>query len=96
MIHKHTLKLFIVLIMIFSLVLSHAAVPITRSFLSNRNKSSIQATLVEEGGSEIGNGGEMFDVEEELVVKERMDMESGDYPGTGANNRHDPKSPGRD
>ncbi|CAL0299201.1 unnamed protein product [Lupinus luteus] len=95
MIHKHTLKLVIVLIMIFSLVLSYDAVPTTRSLLSNRNKSSIQATLVEEGVSEFGNGGEMFDVEE-FMVKERMGLESGDYPGTGANNRHDPKPPGRD
>ncbi|XP_019427357.1 PREDICTED: uncharacterized protein LOC109335653 [Lupinus angustifolius] len=92
MIHKHTLKLLIVLIMIFSLVLSYAAVPTTSSLLSNRN----QATQVEEGSSKFGNGGEMFDIKEELVVKDRMDLESGDYPGTGANNRHDPKSPGRD
>nr|DAD47066.1 TPA_asm: hypothetical protein HUJ06_017003 [Nelumbo nucifera] len=24
-----------------------------------------------------------------------MDIESNDYPGTGANNHHDPKTPGR-
>lgn len=29
-----------------------------------------------------------------LVVEGRMDFESADYPGTGANNRHDPKTPG--
>lgn len=33
--------------------------------------------------------GDMF-----LVVEGRMDFESTDYPGTGANNRHDPKTPG--
>ena len=32
---------------------------------------------------------------EELMLERRMDLESTDYPGTGANNRHDPKSPGR-
>ncbi|KAG8078278.1 hypothetical protein GUJ93_ZPchr0007g3867 [Zizania palustris] len=28
-------------------------------------------------------------------VAARMDIEVNDYPGSGANNRHDPKSPGR-
>lgn len=28
-------------------------------------------------------------------VERRMDFERTDYPGTGANNHHDPKSPGR-
>ncbi|XP_008792512.2 uncharacterized protein LOC103709093 isoform X2 [Phoenix dactylifera] len=31
-------------------------------------------------------------MEEEIA---RMDIESNDYPGSGANNRHDPRSPGR-
>lgn len=35
-----------------------------------------------------GNGGEGF-------MEGRMDMENNDYPGTGANNHHDPKTPGR-
>lgn len=34
-------------------------------------------------------------VVEEFAVEGRMDLESTDYPGTGANNRHDPRSPGR-
>ncbi|KAF8751259.1 hypothetical protein HU200_012135 [Digitaria exilis] len=28
-------------------------------------------------------------------VAERMDIEVNDYPGSGANNRHEPRSPGR-
>lgn len=32
---------------------------------------------------------------EEEVIEGRMDLESTDYPGTGANNRHDPKAPTR-
>ncbi|KAJ3676609.1 hypothetical protein LUZ60_004021 [Juncus effusus] len=28
-------------------------------------------------------------------IKERMDVEINDYPGSGANNRHDPRNPGR-
>lgn len=40
--------------------------------------------------------GDTFEVGEGLVAEGRMDMEeSTDYPGTGANNHHDPKSPGR-
>lgn len=29
----------------------------------------------------------------EGLVEGRMDLESTDYPGTGANNHHDPKTP---
>lgn len=29
------------------------------------------------------------------MVKERMNLEIEDYPGTGANNHHDPNPPGR-
>ena len=36
----------------------------------------------------------MLDVAEEFMVEGRMDLEKNDYPGTGANNRHDPKTPG--
>ena len=34
---------------------------------------------------------------EELLdfINGRMDLESTDYPGTGANNHHDPRTPGR-
>ena len=30
----------------------------------------------------------------EGYVEGRMDLQSTDYPGTGANNRHNPKTPG--
>jgi hypothetical protein len=29
------------------------------------------------------------------MVMERMNLELEDYPGTGANNNHEPKPPGR-
>lgn len=32
---------------------------------------------------------------EQGYIEGRMDIESNDYPGTGANNHHDPKTPGR-
>ncbi|KAE9590219.1 hypothetical protein Lal_00027828 [Lupinus albus] len=94
MIHKLPL-LQLLILLIFSFVLSYATVPTTRrSLMLNKEKSSVQTTLLQ-GDLVLKNGREMFDVEEELNVKERMDLENADYPGTGANNRHDPKSPGR-
>ncbi|KAL0926908.1 hypothetical protein M5K25_003162 [Dendrobium thyrsiflorum] len=38
--------------------------------------------------------GEMF-MEEEEFVERRMEFESLDYPGSGANSRHDPWNSGR-
>lgn len=31
----------------------------------------------------------------ESLLERRMNIELTDYPGTGANNNHDPKTPGR-
>lgn len=38
-----------------------------------------------------------FEKREEMIEMgiRRKDFESADYPGTGANNRHDPRTPGR-
>lgn len=41
-------------------------------------------------------GRQVMDVEkeeEEMMMMKRMDFEINDYPGSGANNRHDPKTP---
>ena len=41
------------------------------------------------------NGEEMVvDMDEEIMMERRIDLEIEDYGGTGANNDHDPKSPG--
>ncbi|KAK1317458.1 hypothetical protein QJS10_CPA05g00607 [Acorus calamus] len=44
-------------------------------------------------GRENGGRGGALEVEE--LGHGRMDLESNDYPGSGANNRHDPRNPGR-
>ncbi|WCJ43548.1 hypothetical protein M5689_024281 [Euphorbia peplus] len=105
MLPKFSLALCLLLFLAFSSVLSSLAVPSTRSFMSTKedqqsssSSSSLQHILTHQvqdamdlkGLGEDGVGfGKMF------VINGRMDLESLDYPGTGANNHHDPKTPGR-
>ncbi|KAF7819227.1 Transmembrane channel-like protein [Senna tora] len=73
-------------------------------FLSEQVFSGIQGRLLsnrEESPYSTQARGRVVDAQglelEETMEKEgRMDLESEDYPGTGANNRHDPRSPGAD
>ncbi|XP_031379580.1 uncharacterized protein LOC116194823 [Punica granatum] len=84
----------LVLLLCFShLLLSSLAVPATRSLNSvapEEEASSKQDTAPahqEEGMDTL----EVWDG----LIEGRMEMEeSTDYPGAGANHRHDPKSPG--
>ncbi|XP_020219867.1 uncharacterized protein LOC109802870 [Cajanus cajan] len=85
---KSSLQLFIILL-VFSFVLSSAALQTPRRLLPNTEKLSTQTTSDHKGAKKFWNGEEMFD-----MVEGRVDLESDDYPGTGANNRHDPKTPG--
>lgn len=68
-----------------------SAAPLSRS-LSLRNRQQPWDPALEvpaqqdEGAVGGGNLGE---------VAARMDIELNDYPGSGANNRHEPRSPGR-
>ncbi|KAG5041912.1 hypothetical protein AAZX31_03G006900 [Glycine max] len=91
---KSPLQLLIILL-VFSFVLSSAALQTTRRLLPNKEKPPTQITSDKfQGVEELKNGEEMFDMAEEFMVERRIDLESNDYPGTGANNRHDPKTPG--
>ncbi|KAG5053635.1 hypothetical protein GLYMA_03G007400v4 [Glycine max] len=91
---KSPLQLLIILL-VFSFVLSSAALQTTRRLLPNKEKTPTQITSDKfQGVEELKNGEEMFDMAEEFMVERRIDLESNDYPGTGANNRHDPKTPG--
>ncbi|KEH25532.1 transmembrane protein, putative [Medicago truncatula] len=69
--------------------------PGTGNFFSKDEKSSIQTTLDKESVIGFSNGEDLLDKREEFLVKKRMNLEIEDYPGTGANNHHDPKVPGR-
>ncbi|KAB5512240.1 hypothetical protein DKX38_029268 [Salix brachista] len=54
-------------------------------FLSRSNDDAVDLSNGEMLVLDMGEG----------YVEERMDLQSTDYPGTGANNRHNPKTPGR-
>ncbi|KAG4912780.1 hypothetical protein AAZX31_19G106200 [Glycine max] len=90
---KSPLQLLIIILLVFSFVVSSAALQTTRRLLPNKEKLSTQITS-DKGVEELRNGEEMLDMAEEFMVEGRIDLESNDYPGTGANNRHDPKTPG--
>ncbi|XP_020090893.1 uncharacterized protein LOC109711928 isoform X2 [Ananas comosus] len=78
--------LFLILLVFCSLIISSTSIPPTR----------IQRTL-HEGGERLI---EDFKQEERMeeaavddVINARMDLESNDYQGSGANDRHTPKPP---
>ncbi|CAD6236256.1 unnamed protein product [Miscanthus lutarioriparius] len=86
-------KALIVLCFMLSCLLlprASSAAPLSRS-LSLRNRQlpsdpALEVPAQDEGAVGGGNLGE---------VAVRMDIEVNDYPGSGANNRHEPRSPGR-
>ncbi|KAK3446456.1 uncharacterized protein LOC104443364 isoform X2 [Eucalyptus grandis] len=83
----------LVLFLGFSCLLSSLAVPSTRSLKSSSEEDdgelSVPNLLAQDEIMGMSGGGEM------VFMERRMEMESNDYPGTGANNHHDPKTPGR-
>ncbi|KAF5725754.1 hypothetical protein HS088_TW23G00482 [Tripterygium wilfordii] len=88
---------------LFHLLISHAftssaAVPTTRSLKSIKENPFPIQDLVAQGAMELGGDDEgVFEIgsSEEEFIEGRMDMETTDYPGTGANNHHDPNIPAR-
>ncbi|KAK1582929.1 hypothetical protein Q3G72_022694 [Acer saccharum] len=76
----------------FSYLLSSTA---TRNLKSNNEiPSSVQEILAQDAILEVSETEELFGMSENDFER-RMDLENTDYPGTGANNHHDPKTPGR-
>ncbi|KAL9431367.1 hypothetical protein AB3S75_026534 [Citrus x aurantiifolia] len=90
--NKVCLKL-LVLFLGFSFVLSSTAVPATRMAKSDNDPVQVQELLAQVA-MEVSDSEELLGMEQGYI-EGRMDMESTDYPGTGANNHHDPKTPGR-
>ncbi|KAL5227036.1 hypothetical protein ABZP36_015301 [Zizania latifolia] len=66
-----------------------SSVPMSRS-MAMRNQQASASGL--EAPVQVATAAEGRNLGE---VVARMDVEVNDYPGSGANNRHDPKSPGR-
>ncbi|KAG9146403.1 hypothetical protein Leryth_020129 [Lithospermum erythrorhizon] len=86
--NKASLKL-IVLLFAFSLVFSYVvAVPWSRSL------KSISASLSAQDVQDQMTQGQFEEVYGSFTIG-RMDLETNDYGGTGANPNHDPKPPGR-
>ncbi|KAG9458524.1 hypothetical protein H6P81_003032 [Aristolochia fimbriata] len=85
--HRQLLALLIIF-MGFSHLVSVRAVPASRSFVLLGNRDPLGEILDQMSTEEAM-------LLEEDFVRGRMDIESTDYPGSGANNRHDPKTPGR-
>ncbi|KAK6243582.1 hypothetical protein QUC31_009991 [Theobroma cacao] len=94
--NKALVRLMLLFLGFSYLLLSCVAVPTTRSLKSYKElpSSSVQDLLAQdvmklnEAEESTGEGDAIFS-------DERMLMESTDYPGTGANKNHDPKTPGR-
>ncbi|XP_020101264.1 uncharacterized protein LOC109719143 [Ananas comosus] len=83
---KKPLMLHLLLLLLFfsCFFLHHSvAVPLSRSVVLPSQEAE---------APEVANK-EMRRLDEEIIA--RMAIESDDYPGSGANNRHDPRSPGR-
>ncbi|KAI4348506.1 hypothetical protein L6164_009222 [Bauhinia variegata] len=87
----------VVILLGLSYVLFAAAVPATRSLTSRKVDASVQDLLAKED-LELKSIEEMseFDQMQESVVEGRMMMvDTADYPPTGANRAHQPRSPGK-
>ncbi|XP_078181548.1 uncharacterized protein LOC144575327 [Carex rostrata] len=84
---RYLLKLFALVLMLSQLLIPLSAVPLSRNLaLKNQNLPAAEIAIQAIPTKEERNLGEKM---------ARMNIEINDYPGSGANPRHDPRSPGR-
>ncbi|CAD5180056.1 unnamed protein product [Musa acuminata subsp. malaccensis] len=86
MVQTKALNHLLTLLLFLSFILSLDAAPLSRRLaLRNQDDTAIKAA------EQVINKPMLF--EEGVPVNGRMDIELDDYPGSGANSRHDPKNP---
>ncbi|XP_042512740.1 uncharacterized protein LOC122087611 [Macadamia integrifolia] len=93
--HRALLR-FLILFLGFSYVVSSLPIPQSSAFLKSgyEEYTPIQEFMEQGLMDERNYGGKGLELDE-AIIRGRMDIETNDYPGTGANNNHDPRSPGR-
>ncbi|KAL2320528.1 hypothetical protein Fmac_029497 [Flemingia macrophylla] len=93
MMEKKTLFRLLVVLLALSYVVFATAVPATRSSMIGKMDPIVQDHLAKEDPVM----GLMNSKEEmkEGIVESRMMVDIADYPGTGPNPAHNPKSPGK-
>ncbi|XP_072953057.1 uncharacterized protein [Typha angustifolia] len=85
---KISIHLSMILLVFFALLISSNAIPSTRT----------QRLLQVTGGTPTLEGLPKVSMEEATLedgIRGRLDLQMNDYPGSGANNRHTPKPPGK-
>ncbi|XP_052174435.1 uncharacterized protein LOC127789558 isoform X2 [Diospyros lotus] len=93
--------LLLLLVLAASCLLLSSAVAAARSseilkpFKDDPSVDSVHRLLPPQGKMETGTGEKLTDEEEVMMIERRMDLETSDYKGTGANDDHDPKPPGQ-
>ncbi|KAK7271124.1 hypothetical protein RJT34_26763 [Clitoria ternatea] len=90
--HTNFLRLLLFLLG-FLYVFSVCAIPATRTKNLSGEDISVMPSVQLQGALKLENQEILVDVEEGLMER-RVDLETQDYGGTGANKDHDPKSPG--
>ncbi|XP_057721627.1 uncharacterized protein LOC130935760 [Arachis stenosperma] len=96
MMHRNSQRLLLLLLFLgFSsyLLLSASAIPATRTQNLDGEESKDASLLLSLAKNMQKLENNVEDVEERFINR-RMDLETQDYEGTGANKDHDPKSPG--
>ncbi|BAT84991.1 hypothetical protein LR48_Vigan03g199100 [Vigna angularis] len=90
------LLLLLVIFFYFSCLFSASAFPVTRTQnLKGDEEDEFSAVpSLTRLDHALGNGDEVVVDMKEEVTERRVNLETQDYEGTGANKDHDPKSPG--